>query len=125
MAREPQAWLDHQRKRWMRPDAHRYICPDMHRWQAPAYPERKFDPDQPRVPAGSPDGGQWSGADLSGDEDSTSITLAAMSKNARCEAQWLTDTLLCRMARNSACWAQAMVRLVACERGTSIPPLNY
>lgn len=65
-AAEP-AWLQHQRQRWMRPDAARYLRPDAARWipaslhhylQPPPY-ERKYRPDQPRVPAGNPDGGQW------------------------------------------------------------------
>jgi hypothetical protein len=65
-AAEP-AWLQHQRQRWMRPDAARYLRPDAARWmpaslhhylQAPPY-ARKYRPDQPRVPAGNPDGGQW------------------------------------------------------------------
>lgn len=53
--------------RWMRPDAYRWIRPDAARFLAPGidprdvYPalQRKFNPDQPRVPAGNPDGGQW------------------------------------------------------------------
>lgn len=56
-----------QRARWMRPDAYRWIRPDAARFLAPGidprdvYPalQRKFNPDQPRVPAGNPDGGQW------------------------------------------------------------------
>jgi hypothetical protein len=52
---------------WMQPDAARWIRPDAARFLAPgtcavdAFPalDRKFDPSQPRVPAGSPDGGQW------------------------------------------------------------------
>jgi hypothetical protein len=56
-----------QRARWMRPDAYRWIRPDTARFLTPGthpygvYPalQRKFSPDQPRVPAGNPDGGQW------------------------------------------------------------------
>lgn len=56
-----------QRARWMRPDAYRWIRPDAARFLAPGidprdvYPalQRKFNPDQPRVPAGNPDSGQW------------------------------------------------------------------
>ena len=56
-----------QRARWMRPDAYRWIRPDAARFLIPGidprdvYPalQRKFNPDQPRVPAGNPDGGQW------------------------------------------------------------------
>ncbi|MCE3256966.1 MAG: hypothetical protein K0Q64_1049 [Nitrobacter vulgaris] len=51
----------------MRPDAYRWIRPDAARFLVPGtdprevYPalQRKFNPDQPRVPAGNPDGGQW------------------------------------------------------------------
>lgn len=61
------AWLRHQQARWLRPDAHRWLRPDAARFVAPgstvsdAFPalSRKYNPDQPRVPAGNPDGGQW------------------------------------------------------------------
>ncbi|ABA04426.1 hypothetical protein Nwi_1164 [Nitrobacter winogradskyi Nb-255] len=54
-----------QRACWMRPDAYRWIRPDAVRFLAPGtdprevYPalQRKFNPDQPRVPAGNPDAG--------------------------------------------------------------------
>lgn len=62
------AWLRHQESRWLRPDAHRWVRPDARRFISPgsdlaaAFPAlaRKYNPNQPRVPAGSPDGGQWS-----------------------------------------------------------------
>jgi hypothetical protein len=65
-AGEP-VWLQHQRQRWLRPDAERYLRPDAARWMRsdllqlfqPPPCERKYRPDQPRVPAGNPDGGQW------------------------------------------------------------------
>jgi hypothetical protein len=61
------AWLRHQQSRWLRPDAARWVRPDAARFLPPgadvvkAFPAlaRKFNPDQPRVPAGNPDGGQW------------------------------------------------------------------
>ena len=83
MAHFKDAWLEHQQRRFMRPDAHRYIRPDAYRFMPPAAPrwlgkeavryfwaepesdrspkayDRKYSPDQPRVPAGNPDGGQW------------------------------------------------------------------
>jgi hypothetical protein len=60
-------YQEHQRKRWMRPDAHRFIRPDWRRFVRPGFErdhpfalyEQKYDPDQPRVPAGDPAGGQW------------------------------------------------------------------
>jgi hypothetical protein len=52
-------WLEHQRQRWMRPDAERWLQPNRRLWIRPEAIDRKFSPDQPRVPAGNPDGGQW------------------------------------------------------------------
>jgi hypothetical protein len=57
----------HERERWLRPDAHRFIRPDWRRYVDPgselaAYYEsieQKYRPDQARVPAGDPAGGQW------------------------------------------------------------------
>lgn len=56
-----------QRERWMRPDARQWLRPDAARFLIPGtdpqtvFPAlaRKFSPDQPRIPAGSPGGGQW------------------------------------------------------------------
>jgi len=81
MSRDCDAWAEAQRRRFMRPDAHRYVRPDAWRFMAPGAPRllgkeavgyfwpdtkaarptlsRKYNPDQPRVPAGNPDGGQW------------------------------------------------------------------
>ena len=61
------AWLRHQQSRWLRPDAARWIRPDAARFLPPgadvakAFPRlaRKYNPNQPRVPVGNPDGGQW------------------------------------------------------------------
>lgn len=61
------AYLEHERKRFTRPDAYRFIRPDWRRYVQPgselaAYYEsieQKYRPDQARVPAGDPAGGQW------------------------------------------------------------------
>jgi hypothetical protein len=54
----------YQRARWLRPDAERWMRPDAYRWRKPVHPdEQKYNPGQPRVPAGNPDGGQWTDAD--------------------------------------------------------------
>jgi hypothetical protein len=45
-------WLERQRSRFTRHDAHRWLRHDAHRYKA-------YNPNQPRVPAGSPEGGQW------------------------------------------------------------------
>jgi hypothetical protein len=76
------AWLAHQRQRWtrsnarlfIRPDAHLWIRPDFARFLRPGtdpaevFPEldRKYSPNQPRIPAGQPGGGRWTdGSDVS------------------------------------------------------------
>jgi hypothetical protein len=64
-------YLAHQLKRFMQPDAHRYIRPDWRRYVRPGHEdqvpfarfERKYNPGQPRVPAGAREGGQWTGGD--------------------------------------------------------------
>ena len=69
-----EAWLRHQQSRWLQPDGDRWIRPDAARFLAPgaditkAFPvlARKYSPDQPRVPAGNPDGGQWTDGAASG-----------------------------------------------------------
>jgi len=67
----------HERARWMRPDAHRFLRPDWRRYVQPGSElqalydeiERKYRPDQPRVPAGVSEGGRWT-ADGGGAEGS-------------------------------------------------------
>lgn len=44
----------------MRSDATRWLRQDYQRFQRPQHPDEvKYSADQPRVPAGNPDGGQW------------------------------------------------------------------
>ena len=65
------AALDYERKRWLRHDAPRFIRPDWRRFVTPGSElaalyeeiERKYRPDQPRLPAGVPEGGQWTSDD--------------------------------------------------------------
>src|SRR5574340_220195 len=62
MAQTRQEYLDEQARRCMRPDWRRWWKPGHE--NDPLYKEferveRKFRPDQPRVPRGNPDGGQW------------------------------------------------------------------
>jgi hypothetical protein len=83
MPQHDDAWLEHQRRRWMRHDAHLWVRPDAYLFMPPDAPrwygkdavryfwpepepqpprptvDRKYSPDQPRVSAGNPDGGQW------------------------------------------------------------------
>jgi hypothetical protein len=82
MTQSNDAGADYRRRLWMQPNAHLWIRPDAHRFMPPGSPiytgrdvvkyfwpdpqadrppeyDRKYRPDQPRVPAGNPDGGQW------------------------------------------------------------------
>ncbi|HSS99963.1 MAG TPA: hypothetical protein VLK33_23170, partial [Terriglobales bacterium] len=72
MARIHPLSLEHERNRFMRPDAQRFLRPDWQRFFSASHKddplyrlyehiERKYSPDQPRVPRGNPGGGQWTG----------------------------------------------------------------
>jgi hypothetical protein len=65
MAQLADAWLEHQQRRFMRCDAHRWVRHDAQRWLRPDAERwlrrewrKAYNPDQPRVPSGSPEGGQ-------------------------------------------------------------------
>lgn len=103
------------------------------------YYARKFDPNQPRVPAGNADGGQWTsdGANLTVNEPAAltrqpaAYLLAAGGKQsaAYCWNQMLIDFLLCDSlgprSLIGACRSQAMERYAACLQGKRIPPLPF
>ncbi|EGP07782.1 hypothetical protein CSIRO_2377 [Bradyrhizobiaceae bacterium SG-6C] len=67
MSAREDAHARHQQKRWMRPDAHRWVRSDVARFLVPGAAasvysdiERKYSPNQPRVPAGSGrESGRW------------------------------------------------------------------
>src|SRR5579864_8661666 len=95
-------------KRWMRPNAHRFIRPDWRRYVRPGYErdfqamffEFKFDPDQPRVPAGNRDGGQWTNGSANADRSAELDTFAAATPpalEAECDARFRNDVRLCNM----------------------------
>ncbi|RYE83398.1 MAG: hypothetical protein EOP19_13935 [Hyphomicrobiales bacterium] len=91
----------------------------------------KFNPDEPRVPAGNPDGGQWTGG---GDESAESsdlppadaiAALTSRALRATCEAQFDRDIFQCRMVGLRSCYDQAYQRYAACLARQQIPPFNY
>jgi hypothetical protein len=84
--------------------------------------DRKYDPDQPRVPAGEPSGGQWTG---DSGAINTRIAARSLAKEAECEALQQRDAFQCRMVGLRACWAQAALRYANCLADLPIPPLNY
>ena len=85
---------------------------------------RKYSPGQPRVPAGNPDGGQWT-SDTSLAPRLVASKRISPAKEAECEAQRLRDEFQCRMVGLRACWQQAYLRYANCLRDLPIPPLNY
>jgi hypothetical protein len=107
---------------------------------------KAYDPDQPRMPAGSPQGGQWipSSGGGSGDatqtsetgQDSSSDSLSTVrefqiaapispERERECEVQFQRDIFHCNMVGLPACYDQAYLRYSNCLAGRPIPPLNY
>src|SRR5262245_46692129 len=105
----------------------------------PAGYARKYHPNQPRIPAGNPDGGQWtsqdsnaSGADASSGAQPAPYRLAeagGKQSSAYCWNQMLIDFIYCSTLRprrrGGACRSQAMERYAACLAGKPIPPLPF
>jgi hypothetical protein len=92
--------------------------------------ETKFDPNQPRVPAGNPDGGQWAetGAGSLTNEESLRLSGTRRISSALadlCWNQYERDVFQCRMVGLRACYEQAALRYSNCLVGRPIPPLNY
>ncbi len=87
----------------------------------------KYRPDQPRAPAGGPDGGQW--IPLSGNNPADVAGVWNEVNRAKCEAQFDSDMLQCSFAASaryrSACENQAMTRRNTCMKDDPIPPLIY
>ena len=92
--------IDFALKRFMRPDAARYLRPDWQRFWPMAQPadplrafyQHKYRPDQARVPAGVPEGGQWTDEDGTGSSSQnprTRITARISARHrAQCELQY-------------------------------------
>ncbi|MBS4002645.1 MAG: hypothetical protein KGZ91_04670 [Afipia sp.] len=67
MSAREDAYARHQQQRWLRPDAYRWVRSDVARFLAPSAAasvycgvERKYSPNQPRVPAGNGrESGRW------------------------------------------------------------------
>jgi hypothetical protein len=90
---------------------------------------RKYDPDQPRVPAGNPDGGQWTNGGGSAGQTTDFSGARRKRSEAYCWNQMQIDMLLCASlhpaSRVAACRGQAMERYAACLTGKPIPPLPF
>jgi hypothetical protein len=73
--------------------------------------DRKYDPDQPRVPGGEPDAGQWTstggGEQEAGSRDWRSA-MASKRSEAFCNRQYEIDLLRCRATASPGCYSQSM-----------------
>jgi hypothetical protein len=95
----------------------------------------KYSPSQPRIPAGNPDGAQWSGGqgeeqgDMPQKPEPGAMRLSARrisrEREAFCEQQYKRDTFHCTMVGLVACHSQAMLRYSNCLNSRQVPPLNY
>lgn len=136
-----QEYLDHQLRHWTRPDWRKWWKPGHE--NDPLYKElerveRKYRPDQLRVPQGSEGGGQWTaeGSGGSGAVSSAKPVDVAKPKQriaarispqrkAECEEQLRLDEFICRTVGTSACWGQAYFRDSQCLIGGYIPPIYH
>ena len=87
----------------------------------------KYRPDQPRVPAGNPDGGQWTD-DLVSQVPSARIQVAGkwdLSREAECNEQLRLDEELCRAAGSRTCWSLTQPRWAACMKNDYVPTLRF
>jgi hypothetical protein len=93
--------------------------------------EKTYDPNQPRVPKGNPDGGQWTdGHDDSKPIDGRMLAQAVTPPRieALCLDQLRRDMATCgrlSRGRQAACIAQANQRYGACLAQRDIPPLPF
>ena len=84
----------------------------------------KYDPNQPRVPAGNADGGQWTSLE-NGDISLSAARRVSPARTAECEMQLRRDTFHCNMVGLPAFHSQAMLQYANCLTGLPIPPLSY
>jgi hypothetical protein len=82
---------------------------------------KKYDPNQPRKPAGTSEGGQWAsiaGTRFAGKWDE--------GRRGDCTLQYERDMFQCRMMlSNPYCEDQARSRMTACMKGNDIPPFFH
>jgi hypothetical protein len=142
MAQLRQECLDHQLRYWMRPDWRRYWKPGHE--NDPLHKEferveRKYRPDQLRVPRGSEGGGRWADEGAGGGRGTVSGAKPANvakpkqqiaarispQREAECEEQLRLDEFICSTVGTSSCWGQAYFRYSQCLTGGYIPPIYH
>ena len=78
---------------------------------------KRFNPNQPRVPAGNPDGGQWT--------SEINVSMGRRLSEAECDEIFEKDNFHCRMVDLQSCYQQATFRYGDCLAGKTIRPLSY
>jgi hypothetical protein len=114
------AWAEYCRLKWLVAD---FRLDLLRRHYA-----RKYDPNQPRVLTGSPEGGQWTSAGGSaeaGERLQTAARRRSPSVEAECWRQYMQDKFVCNLVQSPACYGQAMLRYAICLQGLPVPPLNF
>lgn len=82
----------------------------------------KFDPQQPRIPRGRPDGGQWTAVGRSSSPRRLAMGKWNQGNYEKCEAQYEKDIFQCRMMLwNPFCVDQTISRRTACMKDDPIP----
>ncbi len=84
----------------------------------------KYDPDQPRAPAGTAEGGQW----VVWSRTSKVAGMYNEANRAKCEAQYESDMFQCSFSTGYsriACREQAQNRYTLCMKDVPIPDLIY
>ena len=85
----------------------------------------KYSPDQPRSPAGKPNGGQW----IDRDRAHEAMGLFNEANRAKCELQYDSDLFQCSLAASArsrqACREQAQSRFTLCMKDQPVPDLIY
>lgn len=84
---------------------------------------RKYRSDQPRVPAGNSDGGQWTD-DHSGGHSRVAGKYDP-KRAAICDLQYDKDIELCRMVQSGLCYQMASERRAACMKNNFLPNLIF
>jgi len=127
----------------------RRMRPDWRDWWRPGHEndplykefervERKYRPDQLRVPQGSEGGGQWTdgGAGGAGTVSRAKPNNVAKprqqiaarispQREAQCEEQLRRDTFICNTVGTRSCWMQANFRYSQCLIGGYVPPIYH
>lgn len=89
---------------------------------------RKYRPDQPRVPAGRPTGGQWTDDIVDGPPARTRVVVAGkwdLGREEQCNEQLRLDEELCRAAGSRTCWSLTQPRWAACMKNDYVPTLRF